>query len=230
MNQIHPSAVIGPDVSMGSNNSIGPYCVIYGKVTIGDDNWIGPNVVIGTPGEMRGVRHFVPWADEQSADEVRIGSGNVIREFTAIQQGAQNPTTIGDDCYIMDKAHIAHDLRVGSGVTIACGVMFAGHVIVGDGANIGLGAVVHQRLAIGQGAMVGMGSVVTRDVPPYVLSYGSPARFHGANRVGLERHGVESSTIEKVASAAEPDYLRELEMAMPEVAAQFAGDVRTLLH
>ena len=34
-------------------------------------------------------------------------------------------------------------------------------------------------MTIGEYAMVGAGSVVTKDVPPYSLVYGNPARVHG---------------------------------------------------
>jgi acetyltransferase-like isoleucine patch superfamily enzyme len=44
------------------------------------------------------------------------------------------------------------------------------------GAVIGINATILPGLEIGAGARVGAGSVVTRDVPPGVLVYGSPAR------------------------------------------------------
>ena len=61
MNQMHPTAVIGPDVKLGTGKTIGPYAVLLGNTEIGDDNWIGPHVVIGSPGEMRGGEHPVLW-------------------------------------------------------------------------------------------------------------------------------------------------------------------------
>ena len=47
---------------------------------------------------------------------------------------------------------------------------------VGEGASIGAGAVVVAGVNIGPYAMVGAGSVVTRDVPPFVLVAGVPAK------------------------------------------------------
>jgi acetyltransferase-like isoleucine patch superfamily enzyme len=41
---------------------------------------------------------------------------------------------------------------------------------------VGIGAVILPRIKIGEGAIVGAGSVVTRDVPAYAVSYGSPAK------------------------------------------------------
>jgi UDP-3-O-[3-hydroxymyristoyl] glucosamine N-acyltransferase len=48
------------------------------------------------------------------------------------------------------------------------------------GASLGAGAIVLANVTIGRFAMVGAGSLVTRDVPDYALSYGSPARRHGS--------------------------------------------------
>lgn len=135
-------------------------------------------VVIGSAAEIRG-----EWKDEGC---VTIGPRTVVREFTAIQ----GKVRIGADCYIMDKCHIAHDCVIGDGVTMAPGVMMAGHVTIEDHATVGIGVVIHQHVTIGEGAMVGMGSVVTKDIPPWRLWYGNPAKDHGWNVVGMERHGI----------------------------------------
>jgi UDP-N-acetylglucosamine acyltransferase len=96
----------------------------------------------------------------------------------------------------MNGVYVAHDSALGDGVTLAAGVRLAGHVSVGAGTNVGMGAVVHQRRRIGFGAMIGMGAVVTRDIPPCALAYGSPARVHGANRVGMARAGIGEPVID----------------------------------
>jgi UDP-N-acetylglucosamine acyltransferase len=198
VNRIHPTAVIGEQVQLGTGNTVGPYAVILGPCVIGDDNWIGPHVVIGTPGEMRGGLHPAAWADETGVGPTEIGSRNVIREFTTVQQGHVGSTRIGDECYVMTKAHIPHDGWLGDRVTVSCGVLIGGHTVVADGANLGLGTVLHQHLAVGAGSMVGMGSVVTRDIEPYAMVYGNPARTKGANVVGLERAGFDAARIVQI--------------------------------
>jgi UDP-2-acetamido-3-amino-2,3-dideoxy-glucuronate N-acetyltransferase len=47
---------------------------------------------------------------------------------------------------------------------------------VGAGAKIGAGAVLLPGVHVGAGALVGAGAVVTRDVPPYQVVVGNPAR------------------------------------------------------
>lgn len=202
MNAVHPSAVIGDGVRLGEGNTIGPFVVITGDVVIGDDNWIGAGVVIGMPPEVRSFDHPREPGVSSGAGAV-LGSNNVIREYVQIHGGSKTPTTIGDSCFIMNQAYVAHDGRVGDNVSIASSVLLAGHVTVGDGSNLGLGAMVHQFRTIGRGAMVGMGAVVTRDIPPFAIAYGSPARVRGANRVGLERRGVSPEVIAAVHAAYE---------------------------
>jgi UDP-N-acetylglucosamine acyltransferase len=103
----------------------------------------------------------------------------------------------------MDKSHLAHDCALGNGVTFGCSVMLAGNVTIGAGANLGLNAVVHQGRSVGIGAMVGMASVVTKDIAPFALAYGSPARVNGINKVGLERAPMPPVMIEHIAAVFE---------------------------
>jgi UDP-N-acetylglucosamine acyltransferase len=204
MNEIHPTAIIGPGVELGNGNIVGPYAVILGPCVIGDDNWIGPFVAIGQPPEHRDAPHS-SWAAEPSGPGVVIGDRNILHEFVAVQQGISRATTIGDGCFVMDKSHIAHDCLVGEGGSIACSVMLGGHVTIEAGANLGLNAVVHQGRTVGVGAMVGMASVVTKDIPPFAIAYGSPARVNGINKVGLERAPMTAEMIERIASVFESE-------------------------
>lgn len=186
MNEIHPTAIVGDDVRLGSGNTIGPNVVIYGPTTIGDDNWIGAGVVIGAPPEVRSFDH--PRGGVSGASPgVRIGDRNVIREYAQIHQGWKQQTFVGNDAFIMNQAYVAHDCRVEDSVTIASSVLLAGHVHIDAHANLGLGTTVHQGRYIGRAAMVGMSAVVTRDIPPFAKAYGSPARVASANTVGMRR-------------------------------------------
>ena len=49
-------------------------------------------------------------------------------------------------------------------------------VIIKDGAHIGIGAILMPGVTIGKGAVIGAGAVVTKDIPPYSVAVGSPAR------------------------------------------------------
>lgn len=52
-------------------------------------------------------------------------------------------------------------------------------VIIGSDVWIGYRAIIMQGVTVGHGAVIGAGSVVTRDVPPYAIVAGVPAREVG---------------------------------------------------
>jgi UDP-N-acetylglucosamine acyltransferase len=197
-NVIHPSAVIGPGVDIGTGNTIGPYAVVLGPARLGSGNWIGPHACIGTPAQIRGGDHGAGWATPDDGDGIVIGDGNVIREFATIHQPTESATTIGDDCYLMAYAHVPHDARLGDRVTMANSAQVGGHTVIGRDATLGLGVTVHQRRWIGAGSIVGMGSVVTRDVPPFAVATGSPSRVTGVNAIGMQRQGYDGAVIQAV--------------------------------
>ncbi len=89
-------------------------------------------------------------------------------------------------------------IEIGKGVAITTGVMIlchqrdlskykpgmyamhcpfkAGKVVIKDGAHIGIGAIIMPGVTIGEGAVIGAGAVVTKDIPPYALALGVPAK------------------------------------------------------
>ena len=194
MNEIHATAIVGPSVQMGENNTIGPYAVLEGDIVLGSGNSIGPHVVVFGPCTIGDDNSIDPHVVINSEAEIRgehrrgtqIGSRNVVKEFVAIQGGE---SSVGNDCFLMDKSHVAHDCRVGDHVTMAPTVILAGHVTIGDYATIGIGCNIHQYVTVGEGAMVGMNSAVTKDVKPWTTVFGSPARFAAMNTRGMERWG-----------------------------------------
>lgn len=198
-NQVHATAVVGPGVELGADNVVGPYAVLTGPCRVGDRNWIGAHAVIGAPPEIRGHRHGLPWGADPAGPGVVIGDDSVLRESIAVHAGSEHATRVGNGCFLMNGVYVGHDGDVGDEVTMAAHVALGGHVRIGGAANLGLGVVVHQRRVVGPGAMVGMGSVVTRDVPPYALAFGSPARVRGVNEVGMGRRGIKAGDVAALA-------------------------------
>ena len=49
-------------------------------------------------------------------------------------------------------------------------------ICICDGAHVGIGAIIMPGVTIGAGAIIGAGSVVTKDIPPYSVAVGAPAR------------------------------------------------------
>lgn len=107
---------------------------------------------------------------------LRIGSRTAINENCIIT--ALERVEIGSDVmlaprvYILDVDH-RFDLRT---TPIAAQGYVISPVVIGDGVWIGAGAVVTKGVTIGEGAIIGANSVVTRDIPPYTIAAGVPAR------------------------------------------------------
>lgn len=201
---ISPSAFIGPGVSIGKNVKIGPGSTLLGFCTIEDDVWIGPGAHIGAPPEMSDRKQNTAWNGDFAHAGVRICAGAVIREGAIIHQGTYRETTVGPDSWVLNRAYIAHDVLIGHDVTLAAGVSIGGHCVIGAHTNLGMNAAVHQRTNIGAGCMVGMSTPIVRDLPPFVKAYGSPARIHGLNTVGMTRLGASPDAMSSLTAA----YLR----------------------
>lgn len=187
---IGPFAVIGDEVTLGDRVRIDGQCVIDGRTRIGDEAHLYPFVSIGLPPQD------LKFAGEDS--ETVIGRRTRVREFVTIHRGTSGGggiTRIGDDCFLMAQAHVAHDCLLGNNVLMANAATLAGHVIVDDGANIGAYSGVHQFCRVGREAYVGGYSVVVKDALPFALTVGNHAKCYGVNKVGVRRRGYTRETI-----------------------------------
>jgi UDP-N-acetylglucosamine acyltransferase len=164
---------------------------------IGENNIIFPYVTAGVAGQD------LKYRGERAA--TYIGDRNRIREFVTIHRGTEGgglETVIGDDNLLMAYVHVAHDVRVGSHCVLSNAVTFGGHVVVGDWAVVGASTGVHQFCRIGRHAIVGGYSVITQDVLPFSNTVTErEAKVFGANRVGLERRGFGTESIESLQTA-----------------------------
>jgi sugar O-acyltransferase (sialic acid O-acetyltransferase NeuD family) len=103
----------------------------------------------------------------------RAGPGTVLLAHTVLTASV----TVGSHVAIMPQVILTHDDVVEDFTTIASGACLGGNVHVGRCAYIGAGVLVREERSIGSGALVGMGAVVTRDIPPYEVWAGVPARY-----------------------------------------------------
>lgn len=130
---------------------------------------------------------------------IRIGKGVAVHMGCFI---TGRSISIGDHTVINRRCHLdgRGGLRIGRNVSISpdCALISLGHdpnspdfvavpgpVAVGDYAWLGARALVLPGVEMGEGAIAGAGSVVTRDVAPYSIVAGVPARRIGERKRGL---------------------------------------------
>jgi len=212
---IHPTAIVDPRAEISSEAEIGPYCIVGVGVSIGARTRLMAHVYLEGALSIGEENIFYPYCScgvapqdkkyKGEASETRIGNRNSIREFVTINRGTQGGgmlTSIGDGNLLMAYVHVAHDVTIHDHAILANGVTFAGHVTVDDHANIGGLSAIHQFCRIGRHAMIGSYSVIKQNVLPYSITASNHSlEVYGANRIGLERNGYSSETIEALQTA-----------------------------
>ena len=101
-----------------------------------------------------------------------VGGGSAILPAAVINACA----VLGANTIVNTGAIVEHDCVMEDHVHVATGSRLSSTVRVGAMAHIGAGATVRQSITIGEGAIVGAGAVVVRDVEPWTVVVGVPAR------------------------------------------------------
>lgn len=210
---IHSTAIVSNKADIGNNVEIGPFTIIEDKVKIGDNCRIGAHVTIADGTILANdvqvyngaVLGTVPQDLKFSGEEttLEIGERTVIREYAFLNRGTKDKfkTVIGKDCFIMAFVHIAHDCFIGDGCILANGVQIAGHCSVDANTILSGHVLMHQFTQIGSYCMIEGGAKIKRDIPPYLMIAGEPARYSGLNKIGLKRRGFTDDEIQDISDA-----------------------------
>ena len=157
--QVHPLAVVEADVEIGDGTRVWHWCHVRKGARIGANCILGKGVYIDAG--------------------VRIGAGVKIQNNVSVFHGVE----LADGVFVGPHVCFTNDLRPRGinpdGTPKGVDDWTVATTRVGRGVGIGANATIVAGITIGDWAMIGAGSVVTRDVPPYALVYGNPARLRG---------------------------------------------------
>lgn len=187
--QIGPYAIIGENVKIGAGTTVGAHAIIEGPTIIGVGNQIFPGAAIGLDSQDLKYKGGETW--------VKIGNYNRIREYVTINRatGIGEATVIGNHNLLMAYVHIAHNCTLEDNVKIANATSLAGDVHVESDAVISGVLGIHQFVRVGRLSMIGGMTRIQRDVPPFTIVEGTPARVRALNFVGLDRAGYTNEEI-----------------------------------
>lgn len=126
------------------------------------------------------------WINVQIREDVVIGEGSILSKDVYVDHAVK----IGSRCKIQNSVSVYNGVEIGDDVFVGPNACFTNDKVprafntawkvtptrVENGASIGANATIICGITIGQYAMVAAGSVVTKDVAPYTLVMGNPAR------------------------------------------------------
>jgi sugar O-acyltransferase (sialic acid O-acetyltransferase NeuD family) len=108
----------------------------------------------------------------EMSDFVKIGSGSILCAGNIITTQVQ----IGRHVNLNIDCTVGHDCIIEDFVNISPGVHISGYCTLKKGCDIGTGVNIIPHITIGEGAVIGAGACVTKDIPPYSLAVGVPAK------------------------------------------------------
>jgi len=149
---VHPTATVDPGAQIGRGTRIWHYCHVMGGANIGESCIIGQNVFVGG-------RAII-------GDRVKIQNNVSVYDAVTLEDEVFCGPSMVFTNVIVPRAFIERKEEYRP--TRVC-----------RGATLGANCTILCGHTIGEYAMIGAGAVVTRDVPPYALMLGVPARRSG---------------------------------------------------
>ena len=177
--KIGEHTIIGSNTIIENNVSIGKNCVV-GSYIVLKKTIIGDNVVL-QDGSKIGLKGFgfIPLKSKNfkfpHIGKVLINNNVEIASSCTIDRGSIDDTIIGENTYLDNQVHIAHNVKIGKNCMIAGQVGFAGSTSIGDNVSIGGQAGISGHLKIGNNVKIAGGSGVIKDIKENSIVMGYPA-------------------------------------------------------
>ena len=177
--EIGKNTIIGSNTIVEQNVSVGKNCIIGSQVVI-KNSIIGNDVVI-QDGAKIGLKGFgfIPLKDKNfrfpHIGKVILKNNVEIGSSCTIDRGSIDDTIIGENTFLDNQVHMAHNVKVGKNCMIAGQVGFAGSSTLGDNVSIGGQAGISGHLKIGNNVKIGGGSGVVKDIEDNSIVMGYPA-------------------------------------------------------
>lgn len=176
---------------------------------------------------------------EVDADTFALGD----RSYVAAHAHVTGDVEIGADCSVNVAAAVRGRVTIGDGVRIGSRTSILGFdhafdrvdvpvfrqgltsrgITIGDDVWIGAHVVVLDGVTVGSHAVIGAGAVVTRDVPPYTVAVGNPARVVRDRRTGERPPQRAEQPSERTRPDPDADRARRLERFGADVVAALPG-------
>lgn len=147
---------------------------------------LGDNVIF-----EKGVLVFHP-ENISIGDNVYVGHNAILKGYYKNEMKIGSGVWIGQQCFFHSAGgiNIGNNVGIGPGVTIITsyhkdpgkgrsimeGEIQLLPVVIGDNSDIGVGAIILPGVSLGEGVQIGAGAVVTKNVDPYQVAVGNPAR------------------------------------------------------
>jgi len=208
---IHATAQIHPSAKIGNNISVGPYSVIEAHVKLGDNIKIDAHVTIGKRSSvgndgqiMAGVNiyhdcsvgnnviihsgtvigcdgfGFIPENDINhkipQIGKVVIGDDVEIGANCSIDRATIGATRIGHGTKIDNLVHIAHNVSIGKGCLVTAMVAIAGSSTIGDFCIFAGQSGVAPHVTVGDRTIIAAKAGVTKSLEGGKVYAGMPAR------------------------------------------------------
>jgi UDP-2-acetamido-3-amino-2,3-dideoxy-glucuronate N-acetyltransferase len=185
---VHESSYVDDNVEIGENTKIWHFCHILSNTKIGKNCSFGQNCVVGP--------------------NVNIGNGVKVQNNVSIYEGVE----VEDDVFLGPSMVFTNVINPRAFIVRRDEFK---KTILKKGCSIGANATIVCGITIGEYALIGSGAVVNRDVKPYALMVGVPARQIGwvskaGNTLKFNENGIAVDEFDNSKYRLEDDEIKEL--------------------